>query len=85
MDAVCTKNGRPLKRVGDDLIASSGNNVARLKGDRAFGPDGRYVGTLVNDRLVYRRTHSAWISSSFSPKSDQAFQGQSCRQRVVGR
>jgi hypothetical protein len=62
-----TQEGRPLKRSGDRLFARSGIEVARLKGDKAFGPDGRYVGTIVGNRLVYRSTHSARIGSSFSP------------------
>jgi hypothetical protein len=65
---IYTKNGRPLQRVGDDLFAKSGLQVARLRGDRAFGPDGRYVGTLVNDRLIYRSAQNAAVGSSFSPR-----------------
>jgi hypothetical protein len=49
-----TRDGRPLARSGDDLFARSGRHVARFRGRLAFGPDGRYVGTLVGDRLVYR-------------------------------
>lgn len=69
MNAVYTKNGRPLRRQDDDLFSRSGKHVARLKGDRAFGPDGRYVGTFVNDRLVYRSTHSARVSSPYAPRA----------------
>lgn len=54
MGDLYTKDGRPLKRHGRDLFARSGRHVARVKGDRAFGPHGRYVGTLVGDRLVYK-------------------------------
>jgi len=60
------KKGRPLRRSGDKLFARSGTQVARLRGDKAFGPDGSYVGTIVRDRLVYRSTHSARIGSPFA-------------------
>jgi hypothetical protein len=42
-----TKEGRPLRQSGDDLFSRSGTHVAKLKGKKAYGPDGRYVGTLV--------------------------------------
>jgi hypothetical protein len=40
--------------------------VGRIKGSKVYGPDGRYVGTVVSDRLVYRSTDSATISSPFA-------------------
>lgn len=73
MADIYTKSGRPLKAAGRDLFARSGQQVARLRQDRAFGPDGRYVGTLVGDRLVYRRTHSARINSPFAPRRRARF------------
>lgn len=36
-----------LHQSGDDLFSRSGTHVAKLKGKKAYGPDGRYVGTLV--------------------------------------
>lgn len=60
-----TKDGRPLHQSGDNLFANSGTHVAKLRGEKAFGPDGRYVGTLVGDRLIYRSTDSASIGSPF--------------------
>jgi hypothetical protein len=66
MSTIHTKDGRPLQSSGDDLFSRSGKHVARLSGAKAYGPDGRYVGTLVGDRLVYRSTDSAAISSPFA-------------------
>lgn len=61
-----TKNGRPLQ-VSDDIVYSrSGQVVGRIKNEKVYGTDGRYVGTIVGDRLVYRSTDSAGISSPFS-------------------
>ncbi len=63
-DLLYTKEGRPLKVDGNDLISRDGH-VARLRDKFAFGPDGCYVGTVVGDRLVYRTTDSARIGSPF--------------------
>jgi len=65
MTSIYTKNGRPLRRDGDDLFARSGAHVARLRGDRAFDSRGQYVGTLVGDRLIYRSTQNAAIGPPF--------------------
>ena len=69
MDMIYTKNGRPLKVSGQDLISRSGKHVARMRNGKAYGPDGRYVGTIVNDRLIYRSTNSATISSPFAQRA----------------
>lgn len=61
-----TKNGKPLQVSGSTVYSKSGKVVGRIKGKKVFGPDGKYVGTIVNDRLVYRSTDSASISSLFS-------------------
>lgn len=61
-----TKNGRPLQVSGDTVYSRSGKAVGRIKGTKVFGPNGRYVGTIVGDRLVYRSTDSASISSPFA-------------------
>lgn len=60
-----TKNGRPLRRSGDTLFARLETYVGKIKGDFVFvfDPSGRYPGTIVGDRVVYRSTHSARISS----------------------
>ena len=61
-----TKNGNPLQVQGDKVYSRSGKIVGRIKDETVFGPDGRYVGTIVNDHLVYRFTHSASIGPSFA-------------------
>ncbi len=68
MELIYTKDGRPLKVSGQDLFARSGEHVARIRNGKAYGPDGRYVGTIVNDRLIYRSTNSATISSPYMPR-----------------
>lgn len=69
MATLYTKGGRPLRQSGSDLFARSGTHVAKLKGKKAYGPDGRYVGTLVGNRLVYRSTDSASIGSAFAQRA----------------
>lgn len=64
--ALHTKNGRPLQVHGDKVYSRSGQIVGRIKEDLVFGTDGRYVGTIVNDRLVYRSSQGARISSPFA-------------------
>ena len=61
-----TKNGRPLQVSGNIVYSKSGKVVGRIQGEKVFGTNGRYVGTIINDRLVYRSTQSATISSSFT-------------------
>jgi hypothetical protein len=69
VSTIYTKEGRPLRRSGQDLFSRSGTHVARVRGDKAFGPDGGYVGTVVGDRLIYRSTHSARISAPFAQRA----------------
>lgn len=60
-----TKDGKALQVSGDTIYSRSGIVVGRIKGEKVYGPDGQYVGTITNDRLVYRSTDSASISSPF--------------------
>jgi len=60
-----TKDGKPLQVSGDIVYSRSGAVVGRIKGEKAYGTDGQYVGTIINDQLVYRSTDSAGISSPF--------------------
>jgi len=61
-----TKNGKPLQVAAETVYSRSGAPVGRIKGKKVFGTDGRYVGTIVNDRLVHRSTEGAAIGSPFS-------------------
>ena len=61
-----TKNGQPLQVSGNTVYSRYGTVVGRIKGQKVFGNDGRYVGTIVSDRLVYRSTDSAGIGTSLS-------------------
>ena len=61
-----TKNGRPLQVSGSTLYSESGQVVGRIREDKLFGQNGRYVGTVVGDRLVFRSADSARIAPAFS-------------------
>jgi len=61
-----TRDGKPLGVSGSTVYSRSGHPVGRIRGSKVFGTDGRYVGTIVGDRLVYRSTDSACIGSPFS-------------------
>jgi hypothetical protein len=69
MSDLYTRNGKPLKVNGDDIFDASGQHVGRRRGDKVYGPDGVYAGTIVGDRVVYRSTDSAAISSPFAPRA----------------
>lgn len=73
MDYLYTKNGRPLKRRGDDLFSASGTHVGRIRGEKVFDSTGRYAGTVVGDRVIYRSTHSASIGSPFVQRVSVGF------------
>lgn len=68
-----TLNGRPLKVDGDDIFSASGEHVARLRNGKAYSSNGDYVGTVVGDRLIYRSTESATISSPFAQRASAGF------------
>jgi hypothetical protein len=61
-----TKNGRPLQVSSDTVYSRSGKVVGRIKGEKVYGTNGRYVGTITDGRLVYRSTDSAGIGSPFA-------------------
>ena len=61
-----TKNGRPLQVSGNTVYSRSGKVVCRIKGEKVYGTNGRYVGTITSGRLVYRSTDSAGVGSPFS-------------------
>ncbi len=68
MATLHTKEGRPLRQSGHDRCSRSGTHVARLRGKKA-GPDGKCVGTIVGNRLVYRFTDSATVGSVFARRA----------------
>lgn len=64
MDDLYTKSGRLLQRVGDQLHSRSGRYLGRVENGKVFDPGGRYCGTLVGDRVVYRTIDSAAVGAA---------------------
>ena len=50
-------------RERDDLGAYFGHHVGRFEGDEVFGPDGRYLGELMSDKLITRLSSKSSVSS----------------------
>ncbi|PKQ20201.1 MAG: hypothetical protein CVT66_06360 [Actinobacteria bacterium HGW-Actinobacteria-6] len=61
MTDLYTKSGRLLQRVDNHLFSRAGRYLGRVVNQKVFDPDGRYCGTLVGDRVVYRTIDSAAI------------------------
>lgn len=61
-----TKNGRPLQVYDKYVYSKSGKVFGKINFNKVYDKDGRYIGTIVSDRLVYRSSDSATVSSTFS-------------------
>jgi hypothetical protein len=61
-----TKNGKALQVSGGTLYTGAGQVVGRIREDRLFDQDGRYVGTVVGDRLVYRSAERNKVGPGFN-------------------
>jgi hypothetical protein len=61
-----TKNGRPLQVKGDTMYSQSGLVLGRVRKDKLFDQNGRYVGTVIGNRLVFRSQDSSQVAPSFS-------------------
>ena len=76
MDYLYTRSGRLLQRSGLHIHSRSGRYLGRVQGGKVFDPDGRYCGTVVGERVVYRTIDSAMpgAASAFEalPASTQA-------------
>jgi hypothetical protein len=61
-----TKDGRALQVNGTTLYTGAGHVVGRIRDHRLFDQDGRYVGTVVGDRLVYRAAERNKVGPGFT-------------------
>ncbi len=64
MDVLYTRSGRLLQRLGNQLHSRTGRYLGQIHNGKVFDPDGRYCGTLVGDRVVYRTIDSAATSTA---------------------
>ena len=72
MGSLDTKDGVPLRVSGDRVFNDRGENFGYLRGEKVFGLDGRYRGTVVNGRLIYRSPQSATIGSAKAKRARMA-------------
>jgi hypothetical protein len=61
-----TKNGKPLQVIGNTVYAVSGHVLGRVRDAKLFAQDGSYVGTIVDDRLVFRTADSYKVAPGFT-------------------
>lgn len=64
MASLYTKNGIPLRLQGTAVFNPAGQNFGYVQGDKVYDLSGRYRGTVVSGRLIYRSTDSATIGSA---------------------
>jgi hypothetical protein len=67
MDHLYTRSGRLLQRLGNQLHSRSGRYLGQLQNGKVFDPNGRYCGTIVGERVVYRTIDSAATAASSTP------------------
>jgi hypothetical protein len=79
MSGLWTRDGVPLTVRGDRVYQPDGDNFGYIKRDTVFTTDGDYCGTIVGDRLIYRSTQSARISSPRAPSGGTGGSGRAHR------
>jgi hypothetical protein len=71
---IYTAGERPLLlQENGDIFSAAGAHVARLHGTVAYDPSGRYVGTLVDNRLVFQDEDSLTFGPLFVPTTHPGF------------
>jgi hypothetical protein len=66
-----TKKGKPLTVSGDYVYDRSGRHLGRRRGNKIYGPDGRYRATIVRNTAVYRSVDSAGVSGSYAAPANR--------------
>ena len=64
MDDLYTRSGLLLQLLGSNLHSRSGRYLGQLQDGKVFDRDGRYGGTLVGDRIVFRTVDSAAVGTA---------------------
>jgi len=59
MEHLYTRSGRLLQRSGNQLHSRSGSYIGLVQNGKVYDPEGRYAGTVVGERVVYRTIDSA--------------------------
>ena len=64
MDDLYTRSGLLLQLLGSNLHSRSGRYLGQLQDGKVFDRAGRYGGTLVGDRIVFRTVDSAAVGKA---------------------
>jgi len=75
MTELYTRSGRLLQLVGNHVHSRSGRYLGQLSNGKVFDPNGRYCGTLVGDRVVYRTIDSAAAAAASTAEGCPASTG----------
>jgi hypothetical protein len=76
--------GTPLQVHRDVVHSRSGTVVGRIADKMVFDQSGRYVGTIVDDRLVYRSTDSANVGTFSAPNIAGLASADTCAEHGAG-
>jgi hypothetical protein len=68
-----SKNGVPISQSGRELFDARGRQVAQVQGDKAYGPDAKYIATLTGGRLVHRSSDGPSRIASITPRQVAGF------------
>ena len=61
-------------RIDDGLFTHDGREVGRFSEKEIYGPDGRYLGEVMNDnRLITCLGKRNWVSGRFAPRSGGSY------------
>ncbi|MGC9404344.1 4-fold beta flower protein [Vibrio genomosp. F10] len=74
MKSVWTWGGKSFGYIdGEDLWTNQGKHIAKLVEGEIYGPEGQYLGELMDhERLIFSQAKKALLSSPFKPYADQA-------------
>ena len=72
MNRIFTWGGRSFGyRDGTDLWTNTGKHAGKFHGDEIYGPDGRYLGELRNDKLIAKTSKKSTRKNTFSPRMNR--------------
>lgn len=71
MDWLWTWKGKSFGfRRNDELRTQNGRHVGKFYGNEIYGPDGRYLGEVIDGRLITHKSKKLRRKSSYTPKSN---------------
>lgn len=72
MEWLWTWSGRCFGyRDGDNLWTHDGRDICRFHDDEVYGSDGRYLGEIINNRLITNKSKKMQRRSGFTPYANR--------------